>query len=377
MLLAGSTLAQAPTSPGDTSRAEPVEGGALLFDPDEFRIPLWYPSFEVRGGFGYKDNVLLSHTNAQGSAFWMSGVEALVFRLPTDGWQFNCFLDATDVRYFNAESVNNEQLILAAAELTKDWGSGWKSALGISYMYQNQVFDFSTTYTNQSSVGVVRGHTLTPLWKTRKDLRTLWVEAELSATRQILDAPLDSFWLLGPRATIGRNWGNGSEVTLAYQWSFTAYDSREQVSAAGLSLTNTSLAMQSHWTELAFTYNWDQKKRWRTVSRAGFEANLDNGSGFYNYYNYRFAQEIRFRPENWEVKARGGIGYYDYLTQTVGFADGAHRRKTMVVLGLSAEHKFTKYVKAFASYSWERSISNLEFDDYEAGIVTGGLGVTF
>lgn len=377
MLLAFSPPTQALADLAETSPAEDRRTGSSLFDPDDFRIPLWYPSFEVRGGFGYKDNVLLSHTNAQGSAFWMSSVEALAFRLPSDGWQFNCFLDATDVRYFNARSVDNEQLILAVAELTKDWGSGWKSALGFNYMYQNQVFDYSATYTNQSSVGVVRGHTLTPRWKTRKDFKALWVEAELSATRQILEAPLDSFWLVGPRAVVGYNWGNGSEVNLAYQWSLTSYDSREQVSTAGLALTNTSLAMQSHWTELTLTYNWDEKRRWQTVSRAGFEASLDNGSGYFDYYRYRFAQDIRFRPENWEVKAHGGVGYYDYLTQTDGTARGAQRRKTMIVLGLRAEHKFTKFVTAFASYSWERSISNLEFDDYEASTFTGGLGVSF
>ena len=52
--------------------AEPLENSLLA---DDFRIPLWYKSFEVRGGPGYKDNVLLSANEAQGSAFWMSGLE--------------------------------------------------------------------------------------------------------------------------------------------------------------------------------------------------------------------------------------------------------------------------------------------------------------
>lgn len=354
--------------------AEPLENSLLA---DDFRIPLWYKSFEVRGGPGYKDNVLLSANEAQGSAFWMSGLEVMIYRLPTHGWQFNFFADATDARYFDSPSVDNEQVVLAAGQLSKDFGHGWKSTVGLNYMFQNQVFDVSTTYTNQFSVGQVRGHTVTPRWSGRKAWGAWWTEIELNGTRQWLDAPLDSYWQFGPRAAAGYGWGRGSEATLSYQWSRLDYDAREQVDEQGAVLPGSSLKLQSHQVELALTQEWGGKRRWQTVTRVSYSADSDNSSGYFDYYYYGIAQQVRYRDDNWEVRAQVRLGAYDYQTQTISASDTAHRRKTAVQASLRAERKLAKHLKVYVSYNWDRSISDLQFDDYEASVVAGGAVVMF
>src|SRR5579872_5076082 len=55
----------------------------------ELKIPIWTEMFDLRGMMGYKDNVLLSYTNARSSPFWVSGADLVAFRLPIGGWQFN------------------------------------------------------------------------------------------------------------------------------------------------------------------------------------------------------------------------------------------------------------------------------------------------
>ena len=354
-----------------------VAAGEDVLVEDALKIPLWDYSADVRGGFGYKDNVLLSHTNAEGSAFWMSGAEVMVFRLPTRGWQFHFFADASDVRYFNAPSVDAEQVALAAAQLSKDFGQGWKSPVGVNYLYQNQVFDYSTTYTNQGSVGQIRGHALMPRWGLRKKLGAFWVEGEMDGTRQWLEEPLDDYWQFGPRAVAGYGWGHGSELALVYQWSHLNYDNREQTDRMGAAITNTSLSLNAHLTELSLTHVWDEKQRWRTLSTLGYEATLDNGSGFYDYDHYRLSQQVRFRDPKWEVTARARLSYYDYSTQTVSATEPALRRRTLFRLTLRLERPLTKHLKAHASYSWDRSLSDLDFDDYQASVVVGGLALTF
>jgi hypothetical protein len=344
---------------------------------DDLKIRLWNLSGDLRGGFGCRDNVLLSHTNAQGSAFWMSGAEMMVFRLPTRGWQFSFFAEASDTRYFNSPSADNEQLALAVAQLSKDFGNGWKSALGLNYLFQNQVFDYSDAYTNQSSIGQIVGHTFTPRWALRKTLGAIWVEGELSGTRQWLATPLDSYWQFGPRAAAGYGWGRGSELALSYQYTRLDYDSREQVNRAGAAITNTALALNTHITELSLTQFWDQKRHWQTITTAGFETSLDNGSSFYNYDCYHLSERVRYRDAKWEVAARGRLNHHEYSTQTVSATDTALRRKTMINLTLRVERKLAKHLKAHASYDWDRSISNLEFDDYQANVVMGGLALTF
>ena len=351
--------------------------GENVFNQDDFKIPLWNYSTELRGGFGYKDNVLLSRTNAQGSAFWMSGAEAMIFRLPTHGWHFHFFTDASDVRYFDSPSVDNEQTAIASAQLGKDLGHGWKSTLGLNYLFQNQVFDFSDVYTNQSSVGQIVGHTLAPRWAARKAMGQLWIEGEFSGTRQWLEEPLDGYWQFGPRAAIGCGWGHGSELTFSYQYSRLDYNSRDQVDASGGTLTNTALALSSHATELSLTHFWDENRRWQTIACLVYEANRHNGSGFYDYDHYRVSQQIRYRDERWEITARARLGHFDYSTQTVSDPNKASRRKTMLNLSLRAECKLAKHFKVHASYLWDRSVSNLDFDDYTASTVLGGLALTF
>jgi hypothetical protein len=358
----------------------PAAGAAAdesVFSEDDLKIPLWNYSTELRGAFGYKDNVTLSHTNAQGSAFWMSSAEFMAFRLPTDGWQFHFFADASDVRYFDSPSVDNEQVALAAARVSKDFGHGWKSSVGLNYLFQNQVFDFSDVYTNQSSVGQIVGHTLTPRWAVRKTIGAFWIEGEFNGTRQWLDAPLDSYWQFGPRVAVAYEWGRGSEVGLSWQYSRLDYDSRVQVDRLGGALTNTSLALNSHSAELSLTHVWDEKRRWQTASGIGYEAGRDNGSGFYDYDSVRVSQQVRYRDEHWEATLQARASHFRYATQTVSATDADARRKTMLNITLRIERKLAKHLKAHASYSWDRSISNLDFDDYAASTVMGGLAVQF
>lgn len=353
-----------------------VAGGDFS-SADDFKIPLWNYSASLRGGLGYKDNVLLGHTNAQGSAFWTSSAELMAFRLPTQGWQFNFIADAADVRYFNLPSVDSEQLALAVAQLSKDFEHGWKSTLGVNYLFQNQVFDTSTTYTNQTSVGLILGHTLTPRWVFRKTFDALWVEAEFSGTRQWLDAPLDSYWQFGPRATLGYNWRRDSELAVAYQYARLNYDQREQLTQSGAVITNSLLAFTAHLVELTLTRAWGEWQRWYALASVGFESSRDNGPGFYDYDNYRLSARARYRDEHWEVTAQARASHYEYATQTVTATDAARRRKTMINLSVRAERKLTEHLLAHATCSWDRALSNLDFDDYAASTVIGGLAWTF
>lgn len=355
--------------------AQSLDG--LGLEGEDFRIPVWDNSVSIRGGFGYKDNVLLSHTNAQGSAYWMSGAEAMVFRLPTSGWYLSFFADASDVRYFNAPSVRNEQAALAVAQLGRDFGKGWKGTIGLSYMFQNQVFDNAANYTSQSSVGLILGHTLTPRWVLRKTIGPFWVEGEFSCTRQWLETPLDSYWQFGPRVAAGYGWGNGSEIALSYQHIRLDYDTRERLSPIGEAVTNSLLSLDADAFEFSITRNWDAKKRWQTVTSAGIDISGDNGSGFYGNDRVHLLQRLRYRTGKWDLMAQVMWSQYEYGIQTVSATDLELRRRNMLNLVLRAEYKFTKHLAINASWGWDRSLSNLEFDDYEATTMMGGLVWTF
>lgn len=344
---------------------------------DDLDIAMWYPSFAVRGSFGYKDNVTLSETARDASPFWASSVEALAFRLPTDGWQFHFFGSAENTHYFAAETVDDEQVVTAFLQATKDLGRAWETGVGLNYLFQNQVFDFSTTYTGPESIGQVVGNYLSPRWSLKKGWGRWVAGIEMAAIRQWLDEPLDSYWQLAPKCSVGWNYAKNSELTLSYTWSDLDYDTREEATQDGQPISDSSLALRGHNLELTWTHAWDAEGRWQSTTRLGFEQNLDGGSGFYDYTAGRVAQQLRYRVGGWEITASGRATFYYFPVQATSPGSGENRERTVVSAGLRAERRLTKWLSVHAAYLYEQSFSNLEFDSYRANTVSGGFGVDF
>src|SRR5687767_14330905 len=73
------------------------------FIPD---VPsIWEKSLNLRGGFGYKDNLLLSRTNREESSLILSGIDLSLYRLPLDGKQFTLFVTGEDTRFLEGREV--------------------------------------------------------------------------------------------------------------------------------------------------------------------------------------------------------------------------------------------------------------------------------
>ena len=345
---------------------------------DAFKFPLWYTDINVRSGFGYKDNVTLSSGNPQGSPFWTAGGDVLVYRLPSGGWQFSGFASFDNVGYFDTSTgVDNERIATAMAQATKELGQDWKMGAGASYMFQDQVFDVSATQTSQYTNTEVLGNSVVGRWFVRKDLKPYWVDAELSVTRQWLNAPLDSYLQTGPRLTVGRSYGQGSDVSLSYQWAWVGFDTREQVTADGFAEPGTSLRFQNHLVELTWHQGWGPKNPWHSTTRLGLSVNQDNGSGYFDFQEYRLAQQIKYKARTWEISAAGRLDYYDYPVQMVSDTDPSLRHQTLLGLTLRADKCFGKSWRVFATYAYDRSWSNLGSDAYQANTTSVNIEYRF
>src|SRR5262245_12551731 len=106
-------------------------------------IPVWHRSASLITGAGYKDNLLLSHANAEESAFFKSGLELFVTRLPKEGPEFQFSLSGEDLRFFSSESVEKEQLLFTEARVVQELGATWAASIGLEYVYLDQVMDLS------------------------------------------------------------------------------------------------------------------------------------------------------------------------------------------------------------------------------------------
>ena len=223
------------------------------------------------------------------------------------------------------------------AQGSKDLGEGWKMGLGANYMFEHQVLDVSVTQTNQYTNTEVLGNSVVGRWFVRKDIKPYWVDAELSLMRQWLAAPLDSFLQSGPRLTIGRLLNHGSDLTLSYQWLWVGFDTREQVTAAGYAEPGTSLRFQNQLVEMVWHQALDEKSHWHSMTRSGLGLNQDNGSGYFDFWQYRLAEQVKYKARTWEISAVGRVDYYDFTVQTVSATDLALRQKTVFSASLRVE----------------------------------------
>lgn len=340
-------------------------------------FPLWQKSARVRVGVGYKDNVTLSSFDPQGSPFEITSAELMLFRLPWNNWQFSLMAVGSDARYFDdSVGVDAEQNAAVSSELAWFFGRGWKSSSTLQYAYINQVMDVSTTY-GVSMRNQVRGHGLTFKEGVRKDFSPWWAEVTLSGSRYFFEEPLDDYYQFGPLLRLGRYYGHGSEISLQYQFSPLDYDTREQTDRAGKPMTGTSLRYSVQAVELSWQHCWDEQRRWRNLSRVGFESSEDNGSGYYDYGAWRATEQLRYRVPEWEISVQASVAYYRFPHQPAGLDDPSRRHRTSLNLTFRGERELSKHWRVYLACDYEKSFSNLDAEEYDASTFSSGIECAF
>ncbi|MBU6400511.1 MAG: hypothetical protein KGS61_09350 [Verrucomicrobia bacterium] len=354
---------------GSATAADPASAPASL--------AVWDHSIDLRAGVGYKDNILFGSANHEGSPFEDTGLDLMLLRLSTSGTLFNFFLTGDDIRYFHAPDVDKEQTLLSQAQLKKDLGPDWKAALTVQYFYENQIYDASITETNFTAVQA-RGHNLSLGPALRRELgHHYWVELAGNGQRQWFAAPLESYWQGGPKLTVGRDLSQQSDLTLSYSWERRVYINFNEIALDETPIAGTTAAFWIQQAELAWHRNWDAQRHWRTVTRLIYLVNQDNGPGFFNYHEYRLVQQLRYQARPWQFEARAAVSRYEFDRQTVSLADLSTRHRTDATFSVRGERRLTRALRAFAEYAYERSVSNLAFDQYHVNQILGGLDWEF
>jgi hypothetical protein len=340
---------------------------------NEFKLQLWNTTLNLRESAGYKDNVEMSVTNRQGSAFEDAGADLTSIRLPTQGWLFSMFASGDDRRYFGGDSEQNEQVVLAAAQASRALPQSLSAGAGLNYFFQNQILDVPATTTNQAPVSQVVGNNFSGRLFVRKEYRRLWTQLEISGGRQLMSAPQDSSWQCGPRLGSGLRLARGSEITFNYFWSYGWYDTRTQVDRQGYAVPGTKLRSASQTADVLWHQVWDGASLWHTFLGVGYDLSQDNGSGYFNYSQYRLSARLEYRASTWSVSGGIGGGYYDYPVQTISQDSTELRHRTGFSANLHANKQLLKKLKIFADYTYDASISDLESDNYHCNTFSLGL----
>ncbi len=332
----------------------------------------WDHSVSLRTGMGYKDNVALSSFNVQGSPFFASGLDLLVFRNSSQGDEFLIYVYGEDFRYLSSQVIDQEQTWIAQMQFKKELSSNWRASLGVNYLYQNQMFDSSTSETELSSV-LAKGQRIGLEPGLRAAFGSNYVELTLNGARQLYEEPLDDYWEAGPKLLLGHNYGYRSLLYTSYEFRYRPYDTRLQLARDGATLEGESLAYYQNEAVVGVNHYLDPRRRWLAKTRLAYTASLDNGPDYFNYSRFLVSQQIRYRSKTWEARVQAKVSHYLYPFQTVAVDDPRLRQKNLVALSACTEKQLFKSLKLFAEYEFETSMANILYEEYAVNRIWGGL----
>jgi hypothetical protein len=340
---------------------------------------LWDKDVVLRTGVGYKDNVLLAPSGAEGSGFITTGLDLTVFRLPLDGWEFSLSMLGEDVRYLRKPAgLSGEDLFISSVELQRYFRNAWRAGLELRYSYVDQVLQEVLSPGGVRAIEA-KGNALGARPFVRRELATnWWVQLEAPLARDWWQAPLDASWKWGGQAVVGLSYGAHSQVALEAGGFYIPHDEWLARDAAGNELAGTRLALWREVAELKWDHHFGQKGHWSTATRLGFNHSRDNGAGYFDYNRYFVSQELRFHNPNWEVKGAASFSYYQFPVQTIATPPPAPTLHLGTIhLNLRAERRIYKSIRCFATYEYEQTDSNDPASQYAYNLWAGGASWEF
>ncbi len=339
---------------------------------------LWDEQTSLESGVGYKDNVLLSALNPQGSGFFINGLNAVVVRVPLDGWQIVASIVGDDIRYWRDVGTSGEDLFISSLRIQRDLPDGWQTGLEARGLFENRVLDIKTSQ-GVPATALVKGYAITAKPWVRKSLTDrLRLKLEMPVTRWYLNSPLDNYWDIGPVLSVECEFGERTEVSWRYGASYQPHDEWVALDAFGRPLSKR-LVIWQHRAELAWHRFWDAHRNWQSGTRFIFSYRDDNGAGYFNYYQYQVVMDLRWQTADWEIKGSAQLAFEDYPVQGTGILNGQTLYRELVNLTLEAERRLYKGLKTFAKLEYQQAISNEAGDagDYKGTTVSAGLRYEF
>jgi hypothetical protein len=338
---------------------------------------LWDKDVTLRTGVGYKDNVLLSPSAPQGSGFFASGLDLSLIRLPLDGLELSLTATGDDTHYWRNTGISREDLALVSARVQKYFGGVWRGGLELRYVYLDQVLE-ELVETGGLQPVIAQGNTLRVRPFLRRDLGTnWWLQLELPISREWLQSPLDDDWNYGAQVSLGRDYGHRSELALTVGGAYVAHDEWLARDSLGTEIPDRKLAIWRQITELKWVHQWDAQRRWRSTTKLGFQSNWDNGGGYFDYYQYRLSEELRFQSRDWEIKGTAGVSYYNFPVQTVAAPPSPTLYLTSLDVTFRVERRLYRSLHCFAMFEHEQTLSNDPTSEFNANVTTGGLSWEF
>lgn len=332
--------------------------------------PLWEVEGKLSGGAGYRDNVMMSAFQPEDGAFLLGSFDLTLFRLG-DRFQFSLILTADHLEFLFDEDLPNDTFASAFSHLKFLIREDLSAGLSLRTFYLDQVVDVSSLEQPTEPAMDVRSYGIGLAPSIRKEwAKRFFAEGSFSALRHEVSAPLDDYWEYGPKVAAGWTPSN-REFALSLEYLTRDYDQAMARSAEGTSLEGTSLEFRIVRPEISYRHTWGEGK-WQSQSRAGFEFNRDNETGYFAYDRLRLFQRLTYRAHGWKIEGALGYSLADYKVQRTDPA-GERRRRHGWAGDLTARRDLTGQLKIFARYERDEVRSNDRDTQYTVNTWATGL----
>lgn len=368
-----------PDALDDVENLENLIGFEELLKEEDLNLelPTWDFEASLSGSLGYKDNILLQPVPTESSAYWRTGLELFLWRLPKGRTEFILMFDAVDVRYFSTDETDGEDMVFlhgAFNWVTTDW-----SKLGIKgqVVYQDQVLDMSANE-SQPYIGQVEvfSYSFDPEWEVSLTRDLTVAVSGLARADRFLEGP-DDFNDLGARFGLGYRLGLWGELDLKATALQRDYATRLQYTAGGRPILGTSLGVDQRSAEARLQVGGGSDSRWRFRTKLVWLEQRDNGSGYFDYNRATVGLELNWTPGPWRFTLGGDFHLYEYLTQTVWVEGIESRQKDDFYGRFRTEYRWSETWQAHFEAEWESSQTNDVYGTYDATNVFAGVSWTF
>lgn len=262
---------------------------------------------------GRKANVLYaSNPIAEDRSLFGAHGEFLFWGINYTGHRMTFYNFFEHLGYLGQGQADKEQIAISSFNYELPVFKEHKAFFDLGYLYQDQVFDVSSSEDSLFTVQAA-GHQFSSAlgWK-KKFGSDFTLQLGIAGDRQIFALPLDDYWQWGP--IFEANWEPGSrhEFTFQTRYRNRDYDTRTET------ITGVPLRFKRWDTELEWEYDIDEDGHWWTSLELGHRRNEDNGGGFFDYHRFSLEPSIGYSDDIWDIEFGYSFRKYFYELQFFG-----------------------------------------------------------
>lgn len=364
----------AAAASGRLTAAEEAELAALLAEQSA-----WQRSLTLRGAAGWRDNILLSSFAPLRRGFARAELEAFLWRPMRDMWEVVSYVNGDVLRYFSPPpETAGEQQWFGHAELRWQPVGPVRLALKADGFFQDAVIDLSETETLREVAPTrTQGGFATLAARFALPQGFAWEPFAQAKRTDYREFPGDYDETIGG----GRlEWKRGDAWRISAGWIERArrYAQRVTYTAGGRPLPDTRLRFRQREADVKLTADWNRSGKWTAALGAGWLANRDRASGYFDYDQKRAGLELGWEGASWRVSVDGDVKRMEYRTQTVGAGIAPPARVADAFETVTRiERTIGEAWTLFAEHAWERQRSNEAEFNYRANTVLAGVQRAF